>query len=219
MLLSAWSACSKLWVQWLGQFKTKQTNNKQITRQKHLKTSRDSSRVLAGLHILGCSSLQMRPFYSDGAIWFGKCQHLQEIACVRRAAPGLIFSRSGCVMPLISFCICKMSICASLISIAVIQTTMTKNLGRKVGLASMCQLQAILERTRVEDQGKHCCRPWMDTTYWLASHGLLGLLPYTTQDLLPMGSTTHSDLSPLVSIITQENIHRTCLQANLMVLF
>jgi hypothetical protein len=35
-----------------------------------------------------------------------------------------------------------------------------------------------------------------DAVYWIASHGLLRLLSYRTQDHLPRGGTTHSGLGP-----------------------
>lgn len=71
-------------------------------------------------------------------------------------------------------------------------------------MASVCQSQSILERGRkelkastdaeaVEGHYLLACFPWLAQ--------FVSLYP---QDLLPMGST-HSDLSPLVLIITQEN--------------
>jgi hypothetical protein len=45
-------------------------------------------------------------------------------------------------------------------------------------------------------------RPWRGAAYWLASHGLLNLLLYRTQDHQPSDGPTHSGLDPLLSIIS-----------------
>ena len=37
-------------------------------------------------------------------------------------------------------------------------------------------------------------RPWRGASYWLAPHGLLSLLFYSTQDYQPMGGTTQRGL-------------------------
>jgi hypothetical protein len=42
-------------------------------------------------------------------------------------------------------------------------------------------------------------RPWRDVSYWLASPGLLSLLPYRTQDYQPRDGTTHKGTSPLIT--------------------
>jgi hypothetical protein len=58
-----------------------------------------------------------------------------------------------------------------------------------------------------------------------SSEGLLTLLSYTTQEYFLRhrewngGSTTHSGLGPLTSIINQENALQSCLQASLMEAF
>jgi hypothetical protein len=43
-------------------------------------------------------------------------------------------------------------------------------------------------------------RPWKGAAYWLAPHGLLGLLSYRTQDHQPRDGTTHNGLGPPPSI-------------------
>jgi hypothetical protein len=53
----------------------------------------------------------------------------------------------------------------------------------------------------------------------LAPSGLLSPFSYTTQDPLPMGSTTHSGLGLPTPIINQENVLQICLQANLVAIF
>lgn len=40
---------------------------------------------------------------------------------------------------------------------------------------------------------------------WLASHGFLGLLSYTTLYHLPKDGTSHSELGPPTLIVNQEN--------------
>jgi hypothetical protein len=40
---------------------------------------------------------------------------------------------------------------------------------------------------------------WRDALYWLASHGLLSLLSYRTQDYQPRDSPTHKGPSPLIT--------------------
>lgn len=47
---------------------------------------------------------------------------------------------------------------------------------------------------------------WKKAAYWLALNGLLILLNHTTQDHLPYDGTIHSELGPLTSIISQENV-------------
>jgi hypothetical protein len=39
-------------------------------------------------------------------------------------------------------------------------------------------------------------RPWWGVGYWIASHGLLRLFSYRTQDYQPRDGTTHNELSP-----------------------
>ena len=39
-------------------------------------------------------------------------------------------------------------------------------------------------------------RPWRNAAYWLAPHGLLSLLSYSTQDHQPRSGTAHSALYP-----------------------
>jgi hypothetical protein len=48
-------------------------------------------------------------------------------------------------------------------------------------------------------------RPWRNTAYRLAPHGLLSLLSYTIQDHQPRDGTPHSELSPLPLTTNQEN--------------
>lgn len=67
-------------------------------------------------------------------------------------------------------------------------------------------------------------RPWRNAAHWLACHGLVSLLPYTTQDhhpgtALPPPHPDPSELGPRSSIINQENALQTCLQANLVDVF
>lgn len=52
--------------------------------------------------------------------------------------------------------------------------------------------------------------------FWLVPYGLFSLLSSTTQNHLPRGDTTHSDLAPPTSIINQENDPHTCLQTSLI---
>jgi hypothetical protein len=40
-------------------------------------------------------------------------------------------------------------------------------------------------------------RPWRDVLYWLASPGLLSLLPYRNQDYQPRDGTPHKGPFPL----------------------
>lgn len=116
------------WVQRVGLLKTKQNKQQMNNRIEPLENFRDSSRVLAGLRSLCCSSLQVCPFYKV-VVPSG----LESVNTCRRQPMSegqhwdSFSSRSGSVMFLFSLCICKMSIHASLISIAVIETTMTKN--------------------------------------------------------------------------------------------
>ena len=44
-------------------------------------------------------------------------------------------------------------------------------------------------------------RPWRIAVYWVASHGLLSLLSYRTQDHQPRDGTTHNGSDP-PSLIT-----------------
>ena len=60
-------------------------------------------------------------------------------------------------------------------------------------------------------------RPWRDTAYWLALHGLLD--SYTTPDHLPRDDNTQSELGPPTPITSQENAPQTCLEAKLMKAF
>ena len=48
-------------------------------------------------------------------------------------------------------------------------------------------------------------KPWRDAVYWLAPHSLLSLLSCRTQDHLPRGGPTHSELGSPTSTIDQEN--------------
>ena len=48
-------------------------------------------------------------------------------------------------------------------------------------------------------------RPWREAAYWLASHGLLSLLSYRTQDHQPKDGTTHHGLNPPPSVTNEEN--------------
>lgn len=52
---------------------------------------------------------------------------------------------------------------------------------------------------------------WGITAYWLASHDLLTLPSYTTQDRLFSGSITNSGLGLLTPITNQENTLKICL--------
>jgi hypothetical protein len=45
-------------------------------------------------------------------------------------------------------------------------------------------------------------RPCGNAAYWLAPHGLLSLLSYTTQDHPPRARTAHCGLGPPPSIIS-----------------
>ena len=56
-------------------------------------------------------------------------------------------------------------------------------------------------------------RPWWSAACWLAPHGLLSLLCYTTQDHLTWTATASSELDLLTPLINQENVPQTCLQA------
>lgn len=58
-------------------------------------------------------------------------------------------------------------------------------------------------------------RPWRTFAYWLAPHGLLSPLSYSTQDYQLRGDPTQSDLDSITSIINQENKPRACPQVNL----
>ena len=49
-------------------------------------------------------------------------------------------------------------------------------------------------------------RGWGDAVYWLASHGLLSLLSYRTQDHQPWDGTVPRELGPPTSIIKEENV-------------
>lgn len=49
-------------------------------------------------------------------------------------------------------------------------------------------------------------RPWRSAAYRLASHGLLSLLSYGTEDLLRRWSTAHSGLGPPTAIINTKNV-------------
>lgn len=51
-------------------------------------------------------------------------------------------------------------------------------------------------------------RPKRNTAYWLASHGFVSQLSYTTLDHLPRAGTAASTLGPPLSITNQENNHR-----------
>lgn len=47
--------------------------------------------------------------------------------------------------------------------------------------------------------------------YLCALHGCSACLPYTTQNHLPRGGTTHSELGPSTPIINQENAPQAAL--------
>lgn len=47
-------------------------------------------------------------------------------------------------------------------------------------------------------------RPWRKAAYWLASYDLLSVPSYIFQDHLPKGGTTHNELGPPMSIISQD---------------
>lgn len=47
-----------------------------------------------------------------------------------------------------------------------------------------------------QEPGGRMQRPWRSAAYWLALHGLLNLLSYTTQDHSPRDDTAHSGLGP-----------------------
>jgi hypothetical protein len=49
-------------------------------------------------------------------------------------------------------------------------------------------------------------RPWRGAAFWLASHGLLNLLSYRTQDPQHRGGTTHSGLGP-PTLITKKMLY------------
>lgn len=51
--------------------------------------------------------------------------------------------------------------------------------------------------------------------YWLAPHGLLGLLPYTSQGYQPRSHTIHNRPGPPTSTIDRDNIAQACLQVSL----
>lgn len=51
--------------------------------------------------------------------------------------------------------------------------------------------------------------------YWLAAHGLLGLLSYKSQGYQPTCDTIHNRLGPPTSTIDQDNITQACLQVSL----
>lgn len=53
-----------------------------------------------------------------------------------------------------------------------------------------------------------------DAEYWLALPGLLTLLSCNTQDHQHRDDVNHSELSPPITNINEENIPQTCLQAN-----
>jgi hypothetical protein len=54
-------------------------------------------------------------------------------------------------------------------------------------------------------------------TDWLATPVYILSLPsYSTQDHLPSGGTTHNELGPPTSVISQENLPQTCSQAELV---
>ena len=57
---------------------------------------------------------------------------------------------------------------------------------------------------------------WSQEAYWLATPQLLSFLFYTIQDNLVRAVTSHSELVPLVSVISQENVPSPSLQASLM---
>jgi hypothetical protein len=42
-------------------------------------------------------------------------------------------------------------------------------------------------------------KSWRDVPYWLAFPGFLSLLSYRTQDHQPRDSTSHKELSPLIT--------------------
>ena len=62
-------------------------------------------------------------------------------------------------------------------------------------------------------------RSWRNAASWLASHSLLMLFSYRTEDHLPRGDTTQSDLGLPTSVINQENAPQTCLWDNTMETF
>ena len=90
--------------------------------------------------------------------------------------------------------------CPRSISIALINTITKINLGKRVYTYSP-QSQSIMEEVRARTQAGTWRqalkqRPWRSAVYWLALHGLLGLLSYRTQDHLPRAGLTHYVLSP-----------------------
>lgn len=48
-------------------------------------------------------------------------------------------------------------------------------------------------------------RLWRGSSYWLALHGLLRVLSYTSRNHLPRDDTAHGELGPLLSVTNQEN--------------
>ena len=48
--------------------------------------------------------------------------------------------------------------------------------------------------------------PWKNAAYWLASHGLLSLLSYRTQDYQHRDGTTHNGLCLPPQITNLENV-------------
>lgn len=103
--------------------------------------------------------------------------------------------------------------CLSLLSAAVINTTITVSLRRKVFISfyslSWREAKARLQAGtwRQEQRGNQ---------RGLLLTNSLGLLSYTIQDHLPRSSTDHGALSLLTSIIHQENASHACLQASVM---
>lgn len=108
--------------------------------------------------------------------------------------------------------------CHSLLSIVITRTTTKSNLKRDYLYVLK---QSIIE----ESQGRNTrgTGTWkqelkqrsMENTYRPASHGLLNLLSYTSQDHLPRGGTAPSGLCSPSSNINGENIPQASLQVSM----